>query len=260
MTRRHFALTLPGKPRNQEANRKRLVAELERTEKACLYKAEQLAKARAVLVACDVETIAQNKKATRATLTTLVQIGDRWIRVHIGRLLGVETYPLEDEELRMALLDRLGGLELVDSSEHRGEPAQLAPGATVVSPFSVSAALDEAVRIVDDAIEIDWTKNPSCDRERDLRLEIIRNIERERVDNEKAADKYGWNKNGQSHLAFNTYISLKGLCGYTAQEMGSDIFEAVERWRVRFSKEQEHNRDCNARALVTKARHSLNGG
>lgn len=259
MTRRRFALTLPGKPRNQEANRKRLVAVLERTEKACRYKAEQLAKARAVLVACDVEAIAQNKKATRATLTTLVQIDDRWIHFHIGRLLGVETYRLEDEELRMALLDRLGGLERDDSSEHGGEPAQLAPGAAIAT-FSVSAALDEAVRIVDDAIEIDWTKNPSCDRERDLRLEIIRNIERERVDSEKAADKYGWNKNGQSHLAFNTYISLKGLCGYTAQEMGSDIFEAVERWRVRFSKEQEHNRDCNARALVTKARHSLNGG
>jgi hypothetical protein len=56
-------LTLPGKARNQEASRKRLVAELEQAEKYCHQKAEKLAKARAILAACDVETIAQNKKA-----------------------------------------------------------------------------------------------------------------------------------------------------------------------------------------------------
>ncbi|MGA2759789.1 MAG: hypothetical protein ABSF08_05665 [Candidatus Cybelea sp.] len=228
MTRSRFALTLPGKPRNQEASRKRLVAELERTEKYCLDKAQKVSKARAMLAGCDVETIAQNNKATRAILTTLIQINDRHIRTRIGNLIGLETYGLDDEKLRLELLHRLHGCEDDTGSEDRGAPVQL-------------AQRDGPPALANDTEEIDWRSEPRSECERAVRAAFIEQIE----------------ARGSSSTIMGAWwikSKLQHLVDYREREAASDLAAKIAYWK-RTGDEESVSRTRNEnRRLLDRAR------
>jgi len=131
-------------------------------------------------------------------------------------------------------------------------------------------ALEQALAIVSEArdtsIDIDWTHEPKSDRERDLRLAIIRRIEVEmetegfdaRGHEMKKLEARMFNlpepvKDEVTGVASDTHRALKDLLD-DAEISGSDLYHAPERWEAAAEAERTRNKKVQARRLVDKAR------
>ena len=164
-------------------------------------------------------------RPTRAALTWRIQIDNRSIRCRIGDLIGVKTNSLENEELRMALLDHLLDMD-------RTTAAKQSPECDAIPAIGS----DDAT--VTNVEEIDWTREPKTEYDRALRAAFIAEIE-----------AYGLSSEflGPSHIN----STLCGLVGYQEREAASDLASKITHWsRMKDEETANQDRDENRRFLA----------
>lgn len=123
-------------------------------------------------------------------------------------------------------------------------------------------ALAQALQIVtaahDENLQIDWTENPATDRERELRLAIIRRIEKENADFDELFRDV-WPK-GFRLAPAKTLKELGTLAPHDAPEIGEDIYDAIERWRGEADEQSARNEAARQKDFIDAARRELEGG
>jgi hypothetical protein len=104
------SLVLAGAPRNQEANRKRIVHALRSIESESLRTARRAGKIAEAWAVCDVATIALNRVQTRRLLEDALRLDDENVVWDIRRLLGIDSKVLDSEAA--AVKEKYGWLSL----------------------------------------------------------------------------------------------------------------------------------------------------
>ncbi|MGB6740843.1 MAG: hypothetical protein WBE59_10350 [Candidatus Cybelea sp.] len=252
-------LTLAGKPRNQEAERKRLVREVQRLESDSQYTAEKAAKLAAVLAATDAATIAENRRPIQAALRAAANLGCPRIEFQMARLLGITfTEEMDAPDRYWALTNRLRGNDKRQNQSQSGG-AIVSPAHPATKEFSPEAAIAEAKRIIagatdEEVDEIDWTREPLSDRERALRAAIIRRIEGQAMGDDEF----------RNFRAMSIYRELCELLDTTfGRIMGcgaaSDLAEAIARSKARWDDANETDSREGRRKLLDLARRDVDG-
>lgn len=274
-------LALAGKPRNQEANRKRIVQALRSVERESVRTAQKAGRIAETLAAFDAPTVGLNRVKTRSLLENAVHVGDEHVVFWIGRLLGIDRtalsaaatqlqesygWPTLERAARMALKEHIRGeRDLHAAHKDLNKAPSTAPAPATRSPIPdarVKSALQQAASIVRDAadavVEIDWSQEPADDLERDARLAIIRQIEIEAAEQEAQEDRlFPQIRNGGSYLAALTLLSLMRLQPLGARHYGSDLRDAMERWHAANRVERMHRSDSERKRLLKAARQRI---
>jgi hypothetical protein len=211
-------LTLAGTARHQEANRKRLARELRSLAWRCKMTAARSARLCAIVESCDIAAIAAGSEKTRHALAAAANLDDQYVTYAIERLLGVNA---NEVDLVSLLLDLRG--------------KNWAPAATTGTSPSQGPSIVNG--------EIDWTREPFDDRERAIRLKIIRGIE---VENKHAV----W-----------TYSALQDLNGglFPTSPAASDLDAALTRWEALWKAESAAEDAAKRREQLLAAENALNG-
>jgi hypothetical protein len=142
---------------------------------------------------------------------------------------------------------------------------RIAPSST--PQLSAESALEAAMRIARDAedaaIEIDWAENPASEREAQLRLAIIRQIEAEAADSAAAlrritqeSDDAGESAEACWSASF-TLTNLRKLEPDDAEEIGADLYDAIERWVATHTEARKRHAEIKRKRLVDAARQDL---
>jgi hypothetical protein len=124
---------------------------------------------------------------------------------------------------------------------------------TPTANAALAAALSIATKAHDDALEIDWSSNPATKREAALRLAMIRHVERRHAEFWKP-----W-EDGQNDVATFTLWDLERLAPADADEIGADLYDAIERWENAAREESERNASLERRRLLDAARREIAG-
>ncbi len=135
-------LTLAGKPRNQEANRKRLVLALKDIERHGI----KASKIRAKIESMAVEDIANNLAPAQKVLVRASKLRDGLVTGRLCELLGIDIRGLEySEELRRAIVGRVYGLDgsMITSGTRADSPEE----AAVASLESRAAAIESKIEV-----------------------------------------------------------------------------------------------------------------
>ena len=247
-------LLLAGTPREQSRNRRALLTSLRKFEAKSLAQARTAAAARAALEACDRATLARGggedvcKLLSAAFENDCGVCGNPLVAKAVRALIGAPDDYVARELLRGRDRD-----EILAKRERLRQPDDEVPALTA------DAALAEAGRIAAqasvDAIEIDWTEDPSSEREAALRVAMIRAIERDRPDHEGTIRRLLGQPQGESHMAHRTRAALNRLAPSGAEFVGSDLFAALERWEC--EEEDRQNEAIRRRELREMALREL---
>jgi hypothetical protein len=300
-------LALAGNSRSQEANRKRLTYQLRLLERANIREAHRAANLAGALASLDVATITTKGSGAIRLLKRVAKIDDFEVRLTLCRFLGIEWRVLRESAQQSDLVTQLSHSEdyaasLLLKDHIRGKidlraavanvdyccpksaqrdltlPATTAEPVTV-RPLTADAALKEAASIAIDAADaetdIDWTQNPDSDRERDLRIAIIRRVvakTQERsfefmsrnlarifpgVVKEEHEDELARTK---SVDAYSIVHALRGLLSDPYTEfIGSDLYDAIEHWQTISKVEKKRAGELKRKRLIREARRDLRG-
>lgn len=262
--RKRRPVELAGKPKNQEAARKVLVHELRVFGNEQRRRALKALRAADVLDSVPVDEITLNRNRTRNALHQSLCLDDSRLLWAVRRLLLGPSYDtqVDRHDLADLLFDWSNRSAQADSATPRSvAPASRKGEQSIDQRLSPEAVLADALRIVAaasdaDIDDIDWTENPKSERERALRLAIIRRIETENQETGSVIDVY---EDGRSYAALYTVNALRRLAPSDAPEIGEDLYDAIERWEVAWVEQRKRNATLEKRRLLDRARGDLDG-
>lgn len=262
-------LDLAGDIRQKRRNLNALRRALRRYEKECLRRAHVAGSAARRLDDLDVGVIAVGKFSDRKLLASLLNLdcgvcGPEEVGRALRSLIGAENDWIADQILRRKRT--ACEARTLSVNIHKELDALCVPNATKETSgadeanksFSAAAVLADAARIVAaasdaDLDEIDWTENPKTERERALRSAIIRRVELE-------SSKIGsWRTDGTSSSAMHVLWALENLAPTDASQIGSDLYDAIERWEIAKDEEDKRNMKITKRRLLDQARRDIDG-
>lgn len=263
-------VSFAGALRNQEARRKEVVAGLRSIERECEGTLREAQRLRAYfegnIDSLKAQPTGKLRKALwdAAHLDPFFNAATGFMKQHyytahaVAALVGAKKEARENPyEWRRRMLDVIFSSAPKRQAVDSDSPQM---GAVARVTLSADAVLAEAARIAraaeDAAIEIDWSDNPASDKEAQLRLAIIRRIE---IEAAKGAEAFRYLTNGRVHnLARVTLSKLRAL-EPNAEEIGSDLYDAIQRWQGRFEEERARARADRRRELLDAARRDLEG-